>query len=45
MSEEKDEVIEPVRKVRFLHARVMDQPDDPPPEQRNKKNKTEEQKE
>ena len=37
MSEEKNEVIEPKRRVRLLDARAMDQPDDPPPEQKKKK--------
>ena len=39
MSDEKDEVMEPKRRVRVLGARAMNQPDDPPPEQKNKKNK------
>ena len=39
MSEEKDEVIGPKRKV--LDARVIDPPDDPPPEQKKKEKKKE----
>ena len=38
MSDEKDEVMEPKRSVHVLNARVMNQPDDPPLEQKNKNN-------